>query len=280
MTHTDWGLTECITLARSTRHVATSEPWCLCRWRYATHSDRESARYSHQHQRGCESCTRRFVDELDGIYLQPPFATLPTGRETRQQGIRYQDIDLNRAIAVVKGYRCTNGLQTMIDLASVLDDLQWEQALESALRKKLVTIGELETISRVRGVKRIGRVLALRPPDALPTESLLETLMVQLIRTEPHLPTPTRQVVVLNKWSRFVARVDLAWPDHGVFLELDGQHHKDQPVYDANRQTAVVAAKGWLPGRFTWHEVTHIPALTVSRLVELFEQTEVLRRRA
>jgi very-short-patch-repair endonuclease len=47
----------------------------------------------------------------------------------------------------------------------------------------------------------------------------------------------------------FVARVDLCKPEIGLFLELDGQHHKDQPVYDARRETAVVAATGMLPGR-------------------------------
>jgi very-short-patch-repair endonuclease len=104
--------------------------------------------------------------------------------------------------------------------------------------------------------------------------------MVQLIRTESSLPAPSRQVVVLNKWDRFVARVDLAWPEFGIFLELDGQHHKGQPVYDANRQTAVVAAKAWLPGRFTWHEVTRAPKPTLWRLMELFEQASHLRRPA
>ena len=99
---------------------------------------------------------------------------------------------------------------------------------------------------RIPGTARIRRVLALRPPGAPPTESLLETLMVQLARTVPGLPEPVRQLEV--EW----ARVDLAWPDLGLFVELDGQQHKDQPLYDARRETAVVAATGWLCGRFTW----------------------------
>lgn len=94
--------------------------------------------------------------------------------------------------------------------------------------------------------------------------------MVQLIRSEPRLPEPQRQVVVLNQLGALVARVDLAWPQIGVFLELDGRHHKDQPVYDARRETAVVAAKGWLPARFTWHEITRAAMPTIWRLVEIF----------
>ena len=63
---------------------------------------------------------------------------------------------------------------------------------------------------------------------------LLETLAVQLFR-DNGLPTPTRQVTVINRHGTFVARVDLAWPELGVFVELDGQGHAGQPVYDASR---------------------------------------------
>jgi hypothetical protein len=217
--------------------------------------------------------------ELDSVVLQGDVATIPANRNTRLANVRRADIP-GRRIVDIGGIACTNGLQTMIDLATVLDDLRWEQTLESALRKRLVTIDELRNVHNARGAKRIRRVLALRPPSAPPTESLLETLAVQLIRTEPRLPPPERQVIVLDTWERFVARVDLAWPEHGIFLELDGQHHKDQPVYDANRQTAVVSTKAWLPGRFTWHEVTRAPRSTSRRLLELFEQASRLRHSA
>ena len=120
--------------------------------------------------------------------------------------------------------------------------------------------------ARVPGTTRIRRVLDLRPDGAPATESLLETLMVQLIRTVPGLPDPVRQLVVDS------ARLDQCWPDIGLFIELDGQHHRGQPVYDARRETAVVAATGWLCGRFTWTEVVRLPISTARRLAELAEQ--------
>lgn len=43
--------------------------------------------------------------------------------------------------------------------------------------------------------------------------------------------------------------IDLAWPELGIFIELDGQHHEDQPVYDASRETAIVAAACQRPTR-------------------------------
>jgi very-short-patch-repair endonuclease len=96
--------------------------------------------------------------------------------------------------------------------------------------------------------------------------------MVQLARNVDDLPDPSRQVLVEDAHGRFVARVDLAWPDLGVFIELDGEHHKHQPVYDANRETAVVAATGWLCGRFTWTEVVYHPTPTARRLGAIAEQ--------
>ena len=96
--------------------------------------------------------------------------------------------------------------------------------------------------------------------------------MVQLARAIPDLAPPARQVVVRNRHGDFVARVDLAWPELGLFIELDGQHHLGQPVYDASRETAVVAATAWLCGRFTWTEVVHHRQHTIRRLAELVQQ--------
>lgn len=185
----------------------------------------------------------------------------------------------------VDGVPCTDGVQTMIDLAAVVEDDIWEQALECALRRGLVTIEEMHAAlprlgaARVLGTARIRRVLALRPAGAMPTESLLETLMVQLARQVPGLGPPTRQLEVFDEHGIFIARLDLSWPEIELFLELDGQQHKGQPIYDARRETAVVAATGWLPGRFTWHEVTRIPRQTVRRLAALAAQATRRPRR-
>lgn len=121
-------------------------------------------------------------------------------------------------------------------LAPLLDDDPWEQALESALRKRLVTVAELEaalpglSASRTAGVGRMRRVLARRPRNAPATESLLETLAMQLARLVPGLGEPVRQLRITRADGSFVARVDLCWPEHGIFLELDGQGHRGQPV--------------------------------------------------
>lgn len=209
---------------------------------------------------------------LDGIALQGPDVTLGRQRNGRRAGARRRTGDPQR-ITTAGGFRCTDGLQTLLDLVATVDDRRWEQALESALRKQLMALTDLEILApRAPGADRIRRVLALRPAGAPPTESLLETLMVQLARTVEGLAPPVRQHRVVNAFGEVVARVDLAWPELGLFIELDGLHHAGQPVHDARRETAVVAATGWLCGRFTWSEVVRVPRATATRLAALASQ--------
>ena len=187
-------------------------------------------------------------------------------------------VPLDPTIVVIDGIACTSLLQTLIDLAELVDDLVWEQALESALRRAPALLNDLAALlpmmakSRRHGVGVIRDVLERRPIGAPPTESLLETLMVQIIRTIPGLPPPVRQYRVVNRHGSFIARVDLCWPDLGLFIELDGMHHKGQPVHDAARQTAVIAAMGWLCGRYTWRQVNDTPNTVARELAELVAQ--------
>lgn len=96
--------------------------------------------------------------------------------------------------------------------------------------------------------------------------------MVQLARQVEGLAPPVRQYRLDHPDGRSVIRLDLSWPELGLFLELDGQHHKGQPQYDAARETAVVAVTGWLCGRFTWSDVVYRPQSTKRRLADLVLQ--------
>ena len=200
---------------------------------------------------------------LDSVALDGMWVTLSRNANGRRARVSRRNLPAERVVSVA-GLRCTDGLQTLVDLTRSLSDLVWEQAMESALRKGLTSVPALEG----EGTMRAQRVLALRPVGAPPTESLLETLMVQLARTVPGLPEPVRQFYVEDAH----ARLDLAWPELGLFVELDGQHHKDQPVYNSRRETAVVAATGWLCGRLTWTEVVRVPHSTARRLGALADQ--------
>jgi very-short-patch-repair endonuclease len=161
----------------------------------------------------------------------------------------------------------------LLAIASTTTDFRWEWALEWVLRNKRSTVAAVTDALKIqrRGNGCIRRVLSVRPPDAPPTGSVLETMTVQLVRQDNRLPTPLRQVEVLRAYGLRPAYVDLAWPDRGVFLELDGEQHKNQPRYDATRQTAVIAATGWLVGRYTWTDIVHQPASTLRSISSLLQ---------
>jgi hypothetical protein len=215
--------------------------------------------------------------DLDEGGAPVPDITVDRTATTQHRGLRHRLLPPERIIEV-RGFRCVDGLQAMTDLADRLDDDRWEIALESALRKQLLEVDPLTDElphlgrQRIRGTRRIRRVLLRRPPGAPPTESYLETVMVQIARLVPLLPPPERQVDVFDEHGRHVARVDLAWPSLGLFIELDGEHHRGQPVYDASRETAIVAATGWLCGRFTWTECVDHRISTARRLEALVRQ--------
>lgn len=210
---------------------------------------------------------------LDSVVLSGPEVTLPPGASHKRTGVRRRE--LLGDVVEYGGLPCASALQTLVDLAAGADDDTWEQMLESALRRRLVCLTELEALldglgrSRTPGTVRMRRVLELRPDGAPPTGSLLETLFVQLRRLVPGSTEPRRQYEVRTEHGDFVAFVDFAWPELGIFIELDGQHHLGQPVHDARRETNVIAATGWLVGRFTWDEIVRHPQATARQLARL-----------
>ncbi len=202
---------------------------------------------------------------FDGVERWWPRVLVPVNTSGKRTGVRRVN-ELPASTIMVGQVRCLTPAEALFELAAVLDDVHLEQALEFCLRKKLVTIEQLAASQD----RRIRRVIKLRGGLLIPpTESLLETLAVQLIRRDPSIPTPTRQMVISDEHGNFVGRLDLCWPELGIFLELDGQQHAFQPVYDANRQTRITIATGWLVGRLTWDEVNYYAESTLRSIAKL-----------
>lgn len=167
-------------------------------------------------------------------------------------------------VTMVGGIACTTPLRTLLDLAAELNATHWEQALESALRQRLVKLDDVE--SRSKGLRKGGpliRSVLKQRGNVPPTESLLETLTVQLFRSDATIPTPIRQFEIHNNSNAVVARLDLAFPEQRLFVELDGRHHAQQGIHDINRQNLVIAQTGWRVARFTWNDIVRTPNTTL-----------------
>jgi hypothetical protein len=103
-----------------------------------------------------------------------------------------------------------------------------------------------------RGVAVARRVVSCADPLAgSPMESVLRWLI-----HEAGLPAPVLQYVIWDGVGRFLAQVDLAWPEHRVVVEFDGNVHRDRRVFvnDLRRQNGIVLAD-WRVLRFSSADV-------------------------
>ena len=137
----------------------------------------------------------------------------------------------------------------------MVSDAALESALERALHQRLTTLPRLNArlagVGRRPGLTALRRLLELRAPRLVATESELELLIWQILRRH-RVPLPERQVKVTLGGTNY--RLDLAYRREQVFIEGDGFGvHSTRKAFesDRTRQNRLVIA-GWLPLQFTW----------------------------
>jgi very-short-patch-repair endonuclease len=169
----------------------------------------------------------------------------------------------------IEGIPVTSPERTLIDLAAVEGFDRLEDALDSALRKRLTTLRRLQlrirTESGRKGVAKLRKLLADRDADGQPSESRFETRLNRLL-LDNDLP-PTRQYKIWNGGS-FVARVDFCFVDAKVIVEADGYRwHSSRRAWQRDRaRRNELTAMGWQVIQLTWEDVTRYPNRTVERL--------------
>jgi very-short-patch-repair endonuclease len=183
-------------------------------------------------------------------------------------------------VAVVRSIPVTATARTIIDLAGVVDESSLEIALDDALRRRLTSMARLQwRLADLGGHGRKGtaamrRLMAQRTSGPVP-ESALETRVVRALRTAG-LPPPRRQYRIRHE-GRTVARVDLAWPEQCVALEVDSyRYHSGRHEWerDLARRNSLEAA-GWTVVHVTAQLLTTGEAAFVRQLRALLvrEQT-------
>lgn len=167
--------------------------------------------------------------------------------------------------------RLTSTARTLLDLAAVVPFHRLEIAMDSALRRKQVTLPDLRlTLSRNarrgrRGVKAFRRTLDHRDGSPPPHRGL-ETKLWKLIR-ESDLPRPLREYPVIEN-GREIYRIDFAYPDQMLAIEADSwEHHSGRVEWskDHNRSN-VLTVRGWRHLRFTDEDATNHPLETIETI--------------
>jgi very-short-patch-repair endonuclease len=195
------------------------------------------------------------VHELPGGRQNVAEITCYRWRRTRHTGLVVHESTVldPRDVTVVDGIPVTSVARTLFDLGGCYGAGMVEYALESALRRGLVTLAELD--ATLRRLSRRGRaggpvlreLLEARSGRRRTTESDMETRLLQVIRAAG-LPAP---VVQHEVWSggMFLGRVDFAYPDTRIAIEYDSdEYHSGRTATrrDRARRHDLIAA-GWLP---------------------------------
>jgi very-short-patch-repair endonuclease len=126
-------------------------------------------------------------------------------------------------------------------------------------------VDRLSTKGRV-GLGALRRYLDDRALGAERPDGLLEPRMARLLRKHGLPPAVFQHRVYRD--GRHVGRIDFAWPDLKIAIEVDGWEKRATPERmsgDHERQ-AELAGLGWVVVRFTWEQVVRRPAWVAEQL--------------
>lgn len=162
--------------------------------------------------------------------------------------------------------------RTLLDIGAVAPPHRVAIAFDSALRQRLTSTARLDEYLRLtarrgrRGVQTLRSLVKSRSElEALP-ESALETLFLDIVR-DSDLPMPELQFEIRDS-ARFVARVDFAWPEKKVALEMDGfEFHSGRENWERDRSRRNrITALGWSVLHGTWREIRRSPDEILMRI--------------
>jgi very-short-patch-repair endonuclease len=190
--------------------------------------------------------------------------------ELRRPGIRFHGRPRLRAEDVLHhdDIPVTSPIQTLLDLATELDSIPLERAVNDADKRGLIDPGAL----RERLVSHRGQ------PGVRPLRHLLDKLFFQL--SDSDLEIYFRRIVKAAKLAMPLSKqwvndfeVDFFWPELGLVVETDGLRYHRTPsaqLKDARRDRAHVMA-GMTPLRFTHYEVRYEPSRVRAALTKTIE---------
>lgn len=170
------------------------------------------------------------------------------------RGLAEADITAHRGVPV------TTPSRTLADIAAVLrpDDLR--RTLERADTLHVLDAGLLlRSMANRPGGRNVRRILAEWAPA--PTRSELEDRLLALVRRagfpEPEVNRPAHGF-----------EIDLRWPSRRLAVEADGRgFHSSRGAMERDRhRDAVLVAEGYQVLRFTWRQVTRLPAEVIRAL--------------
>jgi len=211
--------------------------------------------------------------DLPGFGTAPVEVTVQRHRRPDHLGVRvHESSDLDRAEARIrKGIPVTGPARSLLDVARFVGPRRLARSVEAARRQGLVDWHDIIAIvaSHARqgrhGIQKLRAVVLAEAHRVEITDTDMELLVLGLLR-EGGLPEPVLHHRVFDG-TRFVAEVDLAYPDLRIAIECDGSIHLREDVRerDLARQNDLVLL-GWTVLRFSYDRVRQRPDLVLAEV--------------
>jgi very-short-patch-repair endonuclease len=209
--------------------------------------------------------------EQKGVHL-----TIPHGRKVAAPPdvTLWRTRDLPSFDVCVRGpFRFTSLGRTVLDLASVLDKGWLRATVDACLRKDDNALDAIWLTLLGHGPGRLGATalrLVLREyqaEDELP-QSVLESHAMEL-----GLATGRKPQLQFTPQG-FDGRVDFAWPERRLILELDGyRYHCTRKAFEADHARDLrLKLLGWNVVRFTWRNVVRDRQAFMNTAAQLYAQ--------
>lgn len=223
-----------------------------------------------------------------GVDLSEVQATRTDRRAGRREaGVRqHRGLLIPEDIVTRRGVDVTAAPRTLIDLSTVTTTEVALPIWDDFLHRGLTTIEEIEARYLAEGnehpmehwANTLNTDLLIRIADGR-RESVAET-RTWFTCWRQQLPLPEPQVEIRNEHGAVFARVDFAWPEHGVWLEFDGKvkytkHLRpgedvtDAVLREKRRESDIARITGWRCIRITWSELEHPERLAALIAAEL-----------
>jgi hypothetical protein len=154
----------------------------------------------------------------------------------------------------------TSVTRLVVDLGAVVPFPRYEAAVDDLIGRRLLTWDDAVVILAAHsrqgrnGCGPLRSLLTERYGEHLP-ESVLERTFLRLLRHHGIAePVPQHEI---HDRRGFVARVDFAYPNRGVAIELDSiRYHLDATTFERDHdKRARLTAAGWTVLAFTWRMV-------------------------
>jgi hypothetical protein len=199
--------------------------------------------------------TAAWLWRLDGLGTSPPreldvIVRYENLRKSKGAKVHRSRTLTDAHLAKPQGIPRTTLLRTLIDLAEVLTEEDYEDAYDSAVRKDMELPGELkQMLARFPGYghKGIATLKSLLDEGLRAVDSALEVKVRRLIR-KSKLPAPVEGHQVFDG-NIIIGKLDFAWPDNKPRVAVMAQgakyHQKTKRWNTDNDQSGDLSSMGW-----------------------------------